>query len=352
MPDILYSSESHPGFILLSDEFILQHMPKSNGTYVKVYLYAYQGYVSRRADVSTQSIARALGLIESDVIEAFHYWTEQRLMEVEEQNGAIAVRFAKGGARPEPPSPKTRSGREEADKPAPSKVVRVEHKPTYSPEELAVYQANPKIAGLFAKAASCLGAPLSPVNLSVLFSFYDYYRLPLDVIEFLMDHCVQNGGRSLRYMEKVAQDWSDQGIQTVEKAREYVQRFSSYRPILNALHVRAARPSDSDLVYLNRWLHEYQMPQELIVEACSRTWQRTGQPSFQYADSILDNWHAQGVRTMEDVAKADESFQRSHGVPAGSNRSADGFHSYIRHDDWDYDALERLARNQLYTDHS
>ena len=150
-------------------------------------------------------------------------------------------------------------------------------------------------------------------------------------------------------MEKVAQDWSDQGISSLKKAREYVQRFTVYRPILAALHIRQPRPSESDLVFINRWMHEYQMPVELIVEACERTWARTGQSSFPYADSILSNWNDQGIRTMEDVARADESFQRSHGIAPDAS-SKDPFHSYMRHDDWNYDELEQLAQKRLYSD--
>ena len=355
MPDISYSSTFIPGFILLSNEFILQHMPKANGTYVKVYLYAYQNYVTHTPGLSTSGIARVLGMIESDVVEAFHYWQGQRLLEMVEENGALSIRFPESGSLPTPPpekpSSKDKNQEEEAKAPV-SKVVRVEHKPVYSPEELAIYQTNPKISRLFAKASSCLGAPLSPPNLSLLFSFYDYYRLPVDVVEYLIDYCMSNGGRSLRYMEKVAQDWSDQGIHSIEQAKEYVTRFTAYRPIMNALHIRAARPSESDLVFLNRWLYEYHMPVELIVEACERTWARTGQASFPYAESILSNWDAQGIRSMEEVARADESFARSHGIPAEGAKAQDGFHSYIRHDEWDYDALERLAQNQLFSEKS
>ena len=355
MPDILYSSDPHPGFILLSDEFILQHMPRANGTYVKVFLYAYQHYCNRVSGLSTQSIAQALHLLESDVIEALHYWQDLGLVHMEDMNGALSIRFEDGGALPTPPPVRDKMKRqkeEEEQRPVVSKVVRVEHKPTYTPEELALYQTNPKIAGLFAKASTSLGAPLSPPNLSLLYSFYDYYRLPVDVIEYLIDYCLTHGGRTLRYMEKVALDWSDQGINSLEKAKAYVTRFASYRPILNALHIRAPRPSDQELEYICRWMDEYHMPEELIVEACTRAYNRTGQPSFAYADSILENWNLMQIHTMEGVEKADESFLRSQGVPMERRKTAAGSDAsgFSVHKDWDYAALERRAQEQLYSE--
>ena len=352
MPDILYSSDPHPGYILLSDEFILQHMPRANGTYVKVFLYAYQHYCNRVSGLSTQSISQALHLIESDVIEALRYWQDLGLVHIQDMNGALSIRFEDGGSLPTPPPVREKmKQQEQAERPVISKVVQVEHKPTYTPEELAVYQTNPKIAGLFAKASVSFGAPLSPPNLSMLYSFYDYYRLPVDVIEYLIEYCLSHGGRTLRYMEKVAQDWSDQGINTLEKAQAYVTRFASYRPILNALHLRSARPSDQELTYIRRWMDEYQMPEELIVEACNRTYSRTNQPSFAYADSILENWHLMNIHSMDGVAKADESFLRSQGVPAERRQNAAGApEGFSAHSDWDYEALERMAQDQLYSE--
>ena len=347
MPDIQYLSDFHPGFILLSDEFILRHMPAANGTYVKVFLYAYQQYTSHSQGLTTQSIAKALSLIESDVLEAFHYWQGQGLMMLETEGEALSIGFAPGGSRPTPPNPGKKEKVPEAAPPA-SKVVRVEHKPVYSPEELAVYQTNPKIGALFNKAAKSLGAPLSPPNLSLLFSFYDYYRLPVDVIEYLIDYCLANGGRSLRYMERVAQDWADQNIQSLDAAKAYVDRFVSYRPIMNALHLKGSRPSDTELAYMDRWFTEYQMPADLIIEACRRTFERTGKPSLSYADSILQNWADQGIRTMEAVSQADESFARSQGVPV--DRPKNAFHNFTPRADWDYDTLEKLAQDQLYSE--
>lgn len=351
MPDITFSSNFHPGFIALSDEFILQHMPVANGTYVKVFLYAYHHYCNGTSGFSTRSIAEALGLIESDVLESLNYWQSKRLLQIEQGDTGMRISFNAGGTAPQPPKCKTRR-QDPAPKaePAASKVVRVEHKPTYAPEELAIYQSNPQIQQLFNKAASSLGESLSFPNLSLLYSFYDYYRLPVDVIEYLIDYCISIGGRTLRYMERVAQDWSDQGIHSVTEAKEYVTRYTIYRPIMKALHMKGARPAAADLVFMDRWISEYQMPMELIIEACNRTFQRTGQASFNYADSILEDWYNRNIKTMEGVARADEAFSKSRipsvqvsGNPKGS------FHTYMTHDDWDFDAIERLAQQELYS---
>lgn len=352
MPDITFSSEHHPGFIAISDEFVLQHMPNANGTYVKVFIYAYHHYCNQTPGFSTRSIAEALGLIESDVIEALNYWQNRQLLTLTSTESGMSLFFYPGGRTPQPP--KTKSRRSESTvpaEPAPSKVVRVEHKPTYAPEELAVYQSNPQIQQLFNKAQASLGETLSFPNLSLLYSFYDYYRLPVDVVSYLIDYCISIGGRTLRYMERVVQDWSDQGIHSVSEAEEYVTRYNVYRPIMKALHMKGARPAAADLVFMNRWINEYHMPIDLVVEACNRTFQRTGQASFNYADSIIEDWYNRGINTMEGVARADEAFNRSRTPQAQQVNAAPkgSFHTYTTRDDWDYDTIERLAQRELYS---
>ena len=40
-----------------------------------------------------------------------------------------------------------------------------------------------------------------------------------DVIEYVIEYCVQNRHNSIRYMEKVALNWHEKGIDTVDKAK-------------------------------------------------------------------------------------------------------------------------------------
>lgn len=49
---------------------------------------------------------------------------------------------------------------------------------------------------------------------------------------------------------------------------------------------------------------------ELIQEACSRTVLQTGQPSFPYADKILQRWKDKNIRTLGDVRLQDAQHQK------------------------------------------
>lgn len=327
-------------------------MPSANGNYVKVYLYVFHHFLRAAGNpstgFSTKDTASALGMLESDILQALQYWHEQQALTLIRDGEQLVLSFPPfHNSVPTDPDPK-------GSNPDLTKVVRVEHKPTYSPEEIGVYEQNPMIKDLFATASRLLGEQFSFPNLSLLFSFYDYYRLPVNVIKFLMEHCIQNGNRSLRYMEKVAQDWSDRGITTVEAAKSHIKRFDTYRPILKAFGITSRQPSEQEIDMMERWLYQYGLSLDLVVEAATRTLAKTGKPAFNYADSILKNWADQKVRTLEDVSRIDEAFasKQAAGSSAPSPltpRQAKGtFHTYNTRD-WDFDSIERRAQNQLYS---
>ena len=321
------------------DEFILHYLPSASGTYVKVYLYVFYHYFRAVPGFSLTDAADALGLMEADVMEALQYWDKKGLLRLQRTPEACRIQFFPAPA-PDPSS-KTRKAPPEAEA---AKVVRVERKPVYSPEELSLYQKSPQIRQLFAAAQKFLGGNISFPNLSLLYSFYDYYRLPVDVIEYLMEYCTQSGNTNLRYMEKIVQDWADKDVRTLEAAQKQIQYFKEQYPVMKALGLSGRRPSETEQQYINRWLHEYQSAPELITEAASRTLKKTGKASFPYMDGILKNWHENRLKTLEDVRRADTGFA---GRKASGTRGA--FHTYSSAGS-DYDQIGENVRRQLYAD--
>ena len=82
--------------------------------------------------------------------------------------------------------------------------------------------------------------------------------------------------------------WKEEGITTVEMAKDSTSRYSKeYFSVLKAMGIANRNPSDAEISLINTWTRDYGFAMELIQEACSRTVLQTGQPSFPYADKIL-----------------------------------------------------------------
>ena len=52
------------------------------------------------------------------------------------------------------------------------------------------------------------------------------YIFSADLIEYLIEYCVSKGKTSIRYIEKVALAWADEGINTVEAAKDEVSNHN------------------------------------------------------------------------------------------------------------------------------
>ena len=46
-----------------------------------------------------------------------------------------------------------------------------------------------------------------------------------ELLEYLVEYCVQNGHTSIRYMETVALNWHQKGLLTLEAAKDYSAGF-------------------------------------------------------------------------------------------------------------------------------
>ena len=144
--------------------------------------------------------------------------------------------------------------------------------------------------------------------MSLLFSFYDWLGLPMEVIELLLSYCTASGHTGMRYIEKVAIGWAEEGVNTVEKAAEYIElRKTGYRSILQAFG-QNRMPVAAEEAYMKKWLQEYKLPLDVVKLACERTVMQTGKASFAYADRILENWKKAGVSAVADVQAQDAAF--------------------------------------------
>ncbi|MFH1879343.1 MAG: hypothetical protein ABIK64_00955, partial [Bacillota bacterium] len=68
--------------VALANAFIIEYMPTAPENYVKVYIYGllYARYACAGEWLTVASLAKELGMEESDVLSAFQYWERARLV--------------------------------------------------------------------------------------------------------------------------------------------------------------------------------------------------------------------------------------------------------------------------------
>ena len=71
-----------------------------------------------------------------------------------------------------------------------------------------------------------IGAPLSPTDVRTILYIRETLGMSGELIEYLVEYCVSNQHTSLRYMEKVAINWTEQGISTVDEYKDASTLYS------------------------------------------------------------------------------------------------------------------------------
>jgi len=252
--------------------------------------------------ITVADLAEQFKITQTDVQNAWTHWENAGIVKLEKSKNDIAsITFL-----PVNPLPPKEAPQQDAPPPV------LESRPQYTTEELAAYrQHSPDVARLFDCAARAMGRLLHVNDMSIVFGFHDWLSLPFDVIEYLFDYCETNGHRNLRYIEKVALDWADKEITDVETAIVYVQSFDkNYRTIMHYMG-QTGYPTPTHRKYIDRWVGEWKMPLDLIMEAIDRSVAETGKAKPSYANTIMADWHKKGITDITGVKAADEEFLKA-----------------------------------------
>lgn len=96
----------------------------------------------------------------------------------------------------------------------------VKQKQELTPDRIRELKQNEEIIQILYIAEQYLGKTLTPTESQKLLFFYDGLGLSADLIEYLLEYCVSHNHKSIRYIEKVAIAWAENGVTTVEQAKQ------------------------------------------------------------------------------------------------------------------------------------
>ncbi|MCR5295350.1 MAG: DnaD domain protein [Lachnospiraceae bacterium] len=294
---------------VLSNIFLDHYMPKANGEFVKIYLFLLRSS-GNGGSASLPAIADALNCTETDVFRALKYWHEEGVISLacsadgKNIEGITIVNFC--GPLP---------GREE--QPAPDKETLQNEIPektlpdkTPEPKDLSIgrireLSAKSEVQEFLFIAEQYMGHPLTRTELEKILFFYDSLHFSSELIDYLLEYCISSNHSSIRYIEKVALAWYDSGVRTIDDARTLSADYAKdYYEITKALGMTSPL-TKTHLSIIDKWRKDWGFSTDVIREACSRTVLSTTKPSLAYADRILDSWHKNEVRSVEDIRKLD-----------------------------------------------
>ena len=365
MNSLTVSQGIHSGMTMLSNRFIDEYMRDANDAQIKVYLYLLRCSGTAQA-TGVATIADHFNFTEKDIVRALQYWDKKRVISLlyDEAGKLAGIRLENLDAKtasdvvsmpsltavmptfaaPSPFSAQMHTAPSTLAAPDTSDAVCTEDKPAYDKsvitlDRVKAFKEQEQSSELIFVAEQYLGRPLSTENIRSIIFMTDALKFSPDLVDHLIQYCVDRGKKDFRYMEKVAISWAEAGVTTPEEAASHsLQYDKEIYTVMNALG-RSGAPTKKEASYIRKWIHEYGFSPDMVLEACERCSVATDKHRFEYTDGILQSWRENSVHTLLDIKEADTAFRKKNTAKAThAVVSSNPFHQF-RQNQYDYDEL-------------
>ncbi len=199
---------------------------------------------------------------------------------------------------------------------AAKKRVRVSDLPQYDGQEMAqkLTENESRIAFLLEDCQQLLHKTFSPAEISRLIALVDFLGMEPDYVRLIFTYCAEREKRAFGYAEKTARNLFAEGIESVAALQIYIDLKKRQKTLeavvrtIGGLGERALTKKEESL--LLAWTRADHSP-ELVRLAYDITVTNTGKVSLPYMNTILTDWHEQGLRTVEAVQASREQRRES-----------------------------------------
>lgn len=183
--------------------------------------------------------------------------------------------------------------------------VNLERTPDFPPVEIAQTVRNNADADfLFKQCEKLYGRPLKHNEQNTVMIILEDACLPAEVCLILINYCFSVGKATPAYMRKIALNWSENEITTIEKAEERVAQLEKFNGAVSRFkkmfEVTSAFSKQQEEM-IDKWVNAYAFSDEMIEEAYQLTLNGAGKLSFPYMNKILEDWNSKGFRNPGQI---------------------------------------------------
>lgn len=211
--------------------------------------------------------------------------------------------------------------------PPPPQKLEADTPPDYTTQDIAMaMEGQSGFRSLVPAVEQLLGKVLSPADLKVLYTIYDFLGLPPEVILPLTGWCLEKArkkgpGRtpSLVQIRREAYKWQRAGVDTLEAADAHLRRLHRQDQrgshILQLLFHTSRQPVAQEAAYLNDWIDK-DYSDDLLLLARDRTLFQLQEFRWGYMNAILERWRKAGYTTPAQVEAGDKDHKSFYRPPA------------------------------------
>lgn len=263
----------------IPDIFFTEYLSQASGDFVKVYLYLF--FLSKYSkDVKINDLAKKLELSLKTIQDAIKYWESIGLL-IRKNQGFILPNL------------------QEIE-------INKLYKPkiTISAENIKEISENKTRA----KAIDTINneffqGVMSPSWYGDIDLWFKKYGFNEEVMIALFRYCFNKSALHRNYVSTVAEAWNKNKIKTFNDLDLHFQKEEKLKSISNSIKkkLRITRNlSVFEEAYVEKWNITYGYDLSIIEIALKKTTSKYN-PSFEYIDKLLSDWHERGLKTPDKI---------------------------------------------------
>ena len=263
---------------VIPDIFFAEYLSQMPATSVKVYLYII--FLSKyEKDAKLNDLSKNLALPLKDINDAFTYLEENGFI-IRKENGFIISNLQE-------------------------QTLNKLYKPnlTMSPEKVADIAKNKARAKIIEHINNTyFSGIMGPSWYNNIDIWLTKYNFDDQVLISLFDYCSRRSALNMKYVQTVAEAWGSNKIQTWEDLDSYYQKQDALVKIKKTIAKKLGKQTltQYEEAYIEKWLLDYGYNLDIIEIALKRSVYKSN-PTFEYFNNIITNWHERGLKTPEEV---------------------------------------------------
>ena len=287
---------------------------------------------------TAKAVSELTGLSEDDCESSLAFWRGTGIISVSETKTEptatahfIAPAKAESAEKPSEPIEKK------------DKKLLSNEAPKYSGQQISALfdKDGGKLKNMIDVCQQLIGHILNPNETNTMVGLCDWLGLdPEYVITLCAYYTTKKPGCNVRYIERAAVDLVNNGVETPDQLESYLKDMELYDGLAGKLRswlgigTRAYTKKENGII--KRWVKEFGYTEDIVHLAYETTVNSKGSFSFDYANKILENWFAAGVKTVSDAEARVNEFKNN---KKSSNEQSSSF---------DIDELFDLAIQRSY----
>lgn len=186
---------------------------------------------------------------------------------------------------------------------------------------------------------------MSPSWYSDIDLWFTKYNFDEEVMVALFGYCFNRSALHRNYIQTVAEAWNKNNIKTfsdLDKYYEKQEKINKLSKIISKKLGITRQLSQYEEAYIEKWNIDYNYSIDIIEIALKKTTSKSN-PSFDYLDKLLTDWHERNFKTPEDI----NNFLSNMKEKNKSIKELEKKTGYNNYEQRNYDDLSNLYANNV-----